>query len=96
MDGLTGYSVWGAVATEVEVDVLTGQVGVVRCDLLQDTGTSLSPAVDVGQLEGGLALGFGLWSCEQLRFVAKTGVQNGKQILSLRCVHQLVICPSIW
>ena len=31
----------------------------VRCDLTYDTGASISPEVDVGQVEGGLIMGLG-------------------------------------
>jgi xanthine dehydrogenase molybdopterin-binding subunit B len=36
--------------TEVEVDVLTGEKKVVRSDLIEDTGSSVNPAVDIGQV----------------------------------------------
>ena len=32
---------------------------IARCDLNYDTGTSISPEVDVGQVEGGLVMGLG-------------------------------------
>ena len=32
---------------------------IVRCDLNYDTGASISPEVDVGQVEGGLVMGLG-------------------------------------
>ena len=50
---------WSAVVTEVQVDVLTGEMSIVRADISQDTGASISPEVDVGQVEGGLIMGLG-------------------------------------
>ena len=32
---------------------------IARCDLNYDTGASISPEVDVGQVEGGLVMGLG-------------------------------------
>jgi len=37
--------VWAAVATEVEVDALTGEMNIVRADLIEDTGLAISPEV---------------------------------------------------
>ena len=39
------YNIWGAVISEVEVDVLTGEMYVRRTDLLEDAGLSTSPQV---------------------------------------------------
>ncbi|KAI5646229.1 molybdopterin-binding domain of aldehyde dehydrogenase domain-containing protein [Phthorimaea operculella] len=50
LDKLQGYHVYGVCASETELDVLTGQRDVTRVDLLEDTGVSLSPVVDVGQV----------------------------------------------
>merc|ERR1719300_680610 len=46
-DGLTNYNIWAAAVTEVEIDVLTGEMYVVRCDLITDAGHSVSPLVDI-------------------------------------------------
>ena len=51
----------------MQVDVLTGSLVVHRTDLVEDTGTAISPEVDVGQVEGGLVMGQGLWTTEQVR-----------------------------
>lgn len=44
------YPVYAVCALEVEVDILTGVHEVRRLDLLEDTGRSLSPQIDVGQV----------------------------------------------
>ena len=44
------YSTFGAACTEVEVNLLTGERRVLRADILHDAGSSISPAVDMGQV----------------------------------------------
>ncbi len=41
-----GYSVWGCTVTEVEVDILTGEMFIVRSDIIEDAGLSTSPQVE--------------------------------------------------
>jgi xanthine dehydrogenase large subunit len=60
------YFAFGGAVTEVEVSGLTGEHRVLRCDILQDAGTSLSPGIDVGQVEGGFVQGLGWLTCEEL------------------------------
>lgn len=72
-DNLKDYKVWGVVATEVEVDVLTGEINLRRADLLEDTGTSINPAIDVGQVEGGFVMSLGLWTSEDIKYLPETG-----------------------
>ncbi|KAK9891892.1 hypothetical protein WA026_017378 [Henosepilachna vigintioctopunctata] len=67
------YPIYGACAAEVEVDILTGQYQVLRVDLIEDVGTSLSPFVDVGQVEGAFIMGMGYYTTEKLIFD-----ENGK------------------
>ena len=44
------YFIYGAGCSEVEVDTLTGDFHVRRADLLMDSGKSLNPAIDIGQV----------------------------------------------
>ncbi|BFZ04907.1 hypothetical protein BsWGS_07946 [Bradybaena similaris] len=67
------YSCWSACATEVELDVLTGQYQVLQVDFLNDTGFSLNPRLDMGQLEGGFILGCGLFLLEGMKFDPVSG-----------------------
>lgn len=62
------YFAYGAAVSEVEVDVLTGEYRVVRTDLLHDTGRSLNPAIDIGQIEGAFVQGMGWLTTEELIF----------------------------
>nr|UZT55363.1 aldehyde oxidase 4 [Spodoptera frugiperda] len=72
-DGLVGYNVYGVCAAEVELDVLTGNHIVRRLELLEDTGVSMSPEIDVGQIEGAFVMGLGLWTSEKLVFEKSSG-----------------------
>ena len=72
-DHYTGYNVWGAGISEVEVDILTGQMFVVRTDLLEDAGLSTSPVVDIGQVEGAFIMGLGLFTSEEIKHDPSTG-----------------------
>jgi xanthine dehydrogenase large subunit len=60
------YFAYGAAVTEVAVDTLTGEHRIVRLDILHDVGTSINPALDLGQIEGGFAQGAGWLTSEEL------------------------------
>lgn len=42
-------------------------------DLLEDVGISLSPEVDIGQIEGAYVMGLGLYTSEELVYDDNTG-----------------------
>ena len=60
------YFAYGAAVTEVVIDTLTGENRILRCDILHDCGASLNPALDIGQIEGGLVQGAGWLTMEEL------------------------------
>lgn len=60
------YFAYGAAVSEVQIDTLTGEWKLLRCDLLYDAGQSLNPALDRGQVEGGFIQGMGWLTTEEL------------------------------
>lgn len=60
------YYAYGAAVSEVEVDGFTGESKILRVDILEDVGQSLSPLVDRGQIEGGFIQGAGWLTLEEL------------------------------
>ena len=70
------YFAYGAAITEVVVDTLTGENRILRTDILHDTGTSLNPALDIGQIEGAYVQGAGWLTTEELVWDAKGNLQT--------------------
>jgi xanthine dehydrogenase large subunit len=62
------YFAYGSAAAEVEVDGFTGAYRTRRVDIVHDVGDSLSPLVDLGQIEGGFVQGAGWLTLEDLRW----------------------------
>ncbi|XP_073194775.1 xanthine dehydrogenase/oxidase isoform X4 [Lepidochelys kempii] len=62
------YFSYGVACSEVEIDCLTGDHKNLRTDIVMDVGTSLNPAIDIGQIEGGFIQGLGLFTLEELRY----------------------------
>jgi xanthine dehydrogenase large subunit len=65
------YFAFGAAVSEVAIDRLTGETQLLRVDILHDAGTSLNPAIDLGQVEGGFLQGVGWLTSEELWWNAK-------------------------
>lgn len=70
---VVSYDIWGVACIEVEVDVLTGDYKIVRSDIIEDAGESMSPLVDIGQIEGAFVMGLGWWLTEELIYDKSTG-----------------------
>lgn len=60
------YYTYGIGAALVEIDTLTGDHFVKRCDIVYDVGKPINPAIDIGQIEGGFIQGYGLITMEEL------------------------------
>ncbi|CAM0943301.1 unnamed protein product [Alopecurus aequalis] len=64
-EGPSTYLNYGAAISEVEIDVLTGAITLLRSDIIYDCGMSLNPAVDLGQIEGSFIQGIGFFIYEE-------------------------------
>ena len=62
------YFANGAAASEVVIDTLTGEYKLLRTDIIHDVGSSINPAVDIGQVEGGYIQGVGWLTSEELKW----------------------------
>ena len=72
------YYSYGAALSEVEVDGFTGAYRFRRTDIVHDVGDSLSPLVDIGQIEGGFVQGAGWLTLEELRWDTTDGPHRGR------------------
>ena len=72
------YFAYGVAAAEVEVDGFDGSYTLRRVDIVHDVGDSLSPLIDIGQIEGGFVQGAGWLTLEDLRWDESDGPNRGR------------------
>ena len=83
------YFAYGAAATEVEVDGFTGAYRTLRVDIVHDVGDSLSPLIDIGQIEGGFVQGAGWLTLEDLRWDTSDGPSRGRFLTQSASTYKL-------
>jgi xanthine dehydrogenase large subunit len=83
------YFSYGAAAAEVEVDGFTGAYRLRRVDIVHDVGDSLSPLVDLGQIEGGFVQGAGWLTLEDLRWDESSGPTRGRLATASASTYKL-------
>ncbi|MEU5852683.1 xanthine dehydrogenase molybdopterin binding subunit [Saccharopolyspora shandongensis] len=86
------YFACGAAVTEVEVDGFTGAYTNRRVDIVHDVGDSLSPMLDIGQIEGGYVQGIGWLTLEDLHWDESDGPGRGRLLTSSASTYKL---PSL-
>jgi xanthine dehydrogenase large subunit len=83
------YFAYGVAAAEVEVDGFTGAYTLRRVDIVHDVGDSLSPLIDIGQIEGGFVQGTGWLTLEDLRWDESDGPQRGRLATQAASTYKL-------
>lgn len=83
------YFSYGVAATEVEVDGFTGAYRTRRVDIVHDVGDSLSPLVDIGQVEGAFVQGAGWLTLEDLRWDESDGPARGRLATQAASTYKL-------
>jgi xanthine dehydrogenase large subunit len=83
------YFAYGVAAAEVEVDGFTGAYTTRRVDIVHDVGDSLSPLVDIGQIEGGFVQGAGWLTLEDLRWDESDGPGRGRLTTQAASTYKL-------
>jgi len=83
------YFSYGAAVAEVEVDGFTGGYTTRRVDIVHDVGDSLSPLVDLGQIEGGFVQGAGWLTLEDLRWDTSDGPGRGRVTTQAASTYKL-------
>ncbi|MFF8601125.1 xanthine dehydrogenase molybdopterin binding subunit [Streptomyces sp. NPDC015232] len=83
------YFAHGAAAAEVEVDGFTGAYRLRRVDIVHDVGDSLSPMIDIGQVEGGFVQGAGWLTLEDLRWDTGDGPDRGRLLTRAASTYKL-------
>jgi len=82
-DPLFAYA-FAATFAEVEVDVETGEVKVLRLVSSHDVGRAINPMIVEGQIQGGVSQGLGYALSEGFRFDARTGTALNQWFLDLK------------
>ena len=86
------YFAYGVAVSEVEVDGFSGAYRFRRTDIVHDAGDSLSPLVDLGQIEGGFVQGVGWLTLEELRWDTSDGEHRGRLATQAASTYKL---PSL-
>lgn len=59
---------------------------VTRADILEDAGVSLSPQIDIGQIEGAFIMGLGYYTTEELIYDTTGELKTNRTWVSLQFI----------
>ncbi|WP_431710595.1 xanthine dehydrogenase molybdopterin binding subunit [Glutamicibacter uratoxydans] len=83
------YFAYGVAASEVEVSRFDGSYTLRRVDIVHDVGDSLSPLIDVGQIEGGFVQGAGWMTLEDLRWDTSDKPTRGRVLTQAASTYKI-------
>jgi xanthine dehydrogenase/oxidase len=91
------YFVYAACCSEVEVDILTGEVEILASEIVYDCGISLNPAIDIGQIEGAFVMALGLYLQEEVVYSEDLGelLSNGTWEYKVPCIKDIPQCLKV-
>jgi xanthine dehydrogenase molybdopterin-binding subunit B len=70
------YFAFGMAVSVIKLDTLTGHVKLLSTDILHDTGDSIHPEVDLGQVRGGFIQGIGWCTTEDMKYSSEGQLLN--------------------
>ncbi|NLO91199.1 MAG: molybdopterin-dependent oxidoreductase [Elusimicrobia bacterium] len=85
------YYSYATSVTEVLLDCVRGTYDIDSVDIVQDVGESLSPEIDIGQIEGAVIQGIGWTTIEQIRYAPDGRVLTGVNAYK---VPDIKFCPK--
>jgi xanthine dehydrogenase large subunit len=81
------YFTNGVAASEVSIDRLTGEMKVLRTDILMDLGRPLNAAIDMGQVTGAFVQGMGWVTTEKLFYNRGYLISHSPSTYKIPSVH---------
>ena len=87
------YFTNGVAASEVSIDRYTGELKVLRTDLLMDLGRPINHAIDMGQVTGAFVQGMGWVTTENLFYNKGYLVSHSPSTYKIPSVHDV---PRVW
>lgn len=70
------YFAYGMAVSEVEVNIVTGKVRLLKATLIEDAGKSINTMIDKGQVLGGFVQGLGWVTCEDIKWNEEGKILN--------------------